>query len=419
MVSRNTPAFFFSAVVNPMMRFLESRIRGTASVGPGTPPASLAAFYWHYVRQTKFWYGAMVITVLAVALMDMVIPITIGRLTALVESEDRTAALRTQWPVLATLLAMILVGRPLLQAVDVALRHNVLMPGTTSLVRWQSHWHVVRQSWPFFQNDFAGRIANRVMQTATSLRESVMSTIRAVLFIATYGISSLLLMFWADWRLALPTVAWVCAYIFFLRFFVPRLLILSKAASEERSTVMARIVDSYTNILTVKLFARAVDEDAHVREAVDANQRAVAAHMRIMSYYLFTLSAMNALLLTGTALTGIALWSQGHVSAALVATAVPLAWQIANMSGWVSFEIAGIFENMGTVQEGMQSIAVPHTLVDAPDAKPLQVSRGEIRFSAVDFAYTSGRPVLKEFNLVVRPGERVGVVGRSGAGKST
>ncbi len=402
-----------------MMRFLESRINGTATVGPGTPPNRLLAFYWYYVRQTKFWYGAMVLTVLAVALVDMLIPVMIGRLTALVQATDRAGAIRDQWPELAVLLGIILVGRPLLQAVDISIRHNVIIPGTTNLVRWQSHWHVVRQSWPFFQNDFAGRIANRVMQTAASLRESVMASIRAALFLATYGISSLALMLWADWRLALPTGLWILAYVFFLRFFVPRLLALARVSSEARSTVMARIVDSYTNILTVKLFARAEDEDAHVREAVDANQRAVAAHMRAMSYYLFTLSAMNALLITATAVTGIALWSQEIISAALVATAVPLAWQIANMSGWVSFEIAGIFENMGTVQEGMQSIAVPHTLVDAEEAKPLRVSRGEIGFNSVHFAYPKGEKVLKDFNLRVRPSERVGIIGRSGAGKST
>jgi ATP-binding cassette subfamily B multidrug efflux pump len=257
------------------------------------------------------------------------------------------------------------------------------------------------------------------MQTANALRESVMSSIRAVLFIATYGISSLLLMFWGDWRLSLPTAVWIACYVFFVRFFVPRLLKLAKVASEQRSTLMARVVDSYTNILTVKLFARAEDEDAHVRDAVDAHQTAIAAHMRVMSYYLFTLSAMNALLIAGTAGVGITLWVQGEVSAAIVATAIPLAWQIANMSGWVSFEIAGIFENMGTVQEGMESIAVPHTLTDSPQAKALQVTQGEIQFDAVDFSYNADRQVLTHFDLLVRPGERVGIVGRSGAGKST
>ncbi|MCR6652768.1 MAG: ABC transporter ATP-binding protein/permease [Cellvibrionaceae bacterium] len=402
-----------------MMDFLASRIRGTASVGPGTPPPRLAAFYWHYVRQTRFWYGVMTATVLSVALMDMAVPVMLGQITALVQAPDPAAALQARWPILALLAAGILFLRPLLQVMDVAVRNNILLPGTTNLVRWQSHWHVVRQSWPFFQNDFAGRIANRVMQTANALRESVMSSIRAVLFITIYGISSLVLMFWADWRLAVPTAIWIACYVFFVRFFVPRLLVLSKVASEQRSILMARIVDSYTNILTVKLFARAVDEDAHVREAVDDHQAAIAAHMRIMSFYLFTLNVMNALLIAGTAGIGIALWAQGAVSAALVATAVPLAWQIANMSGWVSFEIAGIFENMGVVQEGMQSIAVPHTLVDAADAKNLQVSRGEIHFDAVDFSYAGGRRVLERLELRVRPGERVGIVGRSGAGKST
>lgn len=402
-----------------MMGFFESRIRGTARAVPGTPPPRLAAFYWHYIRQTGFWYGTMVVTVLAVALMDMVVPIMIGQLVALVQTPEPAVALQERWPVLALLAVGLLVVRPLLQMADTTVRHNILLPGTTSLVRWQSHWHVVRQSWPFFQNDFAGRIANRVMQTTNALRESVMSSIRAALFIATYGISSLLLMFWGDWRLAIPTAMWITGYIVFLRFFVPRLLILAKASSEQRSTVMARVVDSYTNILTVKLFARAEDEDAHVREAIDSHQSAMAAHMRILSYYLFTLSAMNALLIVGTSAAGIALWVHGDISAAIVTTAIPLAWQIANMSGWVSFEIAGIFENMGTVQEGMQSIAVPHTLTDAPHAKSLQVPHGELRFDAVDFSYNADQQVLSRFNLQIRPGERVGIVGRSGAGKST
>jgi ATP-binding cassette subfamily B multidrug efflux pump len=298
------------------------------------------------------------------------------------------------------------------------------MPGVTSLVRWQSHWHVLRHSWKFFQQDFAGRIANRVMQTAQSLRDSIMSSIRAGLYLCTYGGASLVLISGFDWRLTLPTLIWIVSYAIFLKFYVPRLRELARLSSDMRSLVMARVVDSYTNILTVKLFSRMVDEDAYVREVLDEHQDAISRHMRMTSRFMFTLQSLNALLLVSTTVIGISLWALEAVSASQVATALPLVWQITNMAGWVSFEIAGIFENIGVVQDGMQTISVPHTLVDEQGAKPLVVTRGEIRFEQVTFSYAEGKPgsvepVLENINLQVRPGERIGLVGRSGAGKST
>ncbi|HTO49757.1 MAG TPA: ABC transporter ATP-binding protein, partial [Burkholderiales bacterium] len=236
-----------------------------------------------------------------------------------------------------------------------------------------------------------------------------------------YGVSAFVLMALSDWRLGLPTLLWFVGYIVFLRYFVPRMRDLARASSEVRSHVMARVVDSYTNILTVKLFARLADEDAYVREVIDDHQRAIAAHMRLISQFMFALAVMNAALLTGTAVIGIWLWANGTVSAGVVATALPLAWQIANVAGWVSWEVTGIFENIGVVQEGMQTIAVPHGGTDRPGSRPLEVSRGEVRFEDVTFSYgrRDGRPVLDALSLAIRPGERVGLVGRSGAGKST
>jgi ATP-binding cassette subfamily B multidrug efflux pump len=404
-----------------MFRYLQSRIRGTATTGPGTPPASLAGFYLHFVRQTRGWYAAMFATSLAVALLDTLIPLFIGRLVSLMEATDRAEALAREAPVLAAMLAAVLVLRPLALFVDVAIRHNVLIPGATSLIRWQSHWHVIRQGWSFFQNDFAGRIANRVMQTAQALRESVMASIRAVWYIAIYGLSALALMAWSDWRLAAPTLLWFAGYAAFLAYFVPRLRDLSRASSEVRSLVMARVVDGYTNILTVKLFSRMSDEDAWVRESIDAHQDAVAAHMQAISGFMVVLAALNAMLLAGTATIGLWLWGAGEIGAGTVATALPLAWQIANVAGWVSWEVASIFENVGVVQEGMETIAVPPTGEDRPGARELAVTRGEIRFEGLRFAYgrTDGAAVLDGLDLVVRPGERVGIVGRSGAGKTT
>jgi ATP-binding cassette subfamily B multidrug efflux pump len=403
-----------------MLAFLANRIQPTARPG-SAPPPGLLAFYWHFVRQARGLFGAMFITGLLVALIDTLIPVFIGKIVRLMEATDRATALAEATPALLAMAAFVLLVRPLVLLADSLLRNLVVMPGMVSLIRWQSHWHVVRQSWPFFQNDFAGRIANRVMQTSGALRDSVVSCIRAVWYIVVYGVSSLVLMSLADWRLAIPTALWFAGYVFFLRHFVPRMRDLAKTSSEARSLLMGRVVDSYTNILTVKLFARARDEDNYVRQAVDDHTHSIAAHMRLITAFMSTLSVLNALLLVSTAGIGVVLWARGLVDAGTVATALPLAWQIVNVAGWVSWEVTGIFENIGVVQEGMQTIAVPHAMTDRPGAQELRVPQGEIRIERLSFTYgrADGKKVLDDLNLCIKPGERVGLIGRSGAGKST
>ncbi len=409
-----------------MFRFFESRVNdisAPAHASASGPPPGLLAFYWHFMRQTRGLYAAMLVTGLGVALIDTLMPVFLGRLVGLMAAGDPARALRQQAPVLAGIALVLLVGRPLMVMVDSMVRNNAVIPGVTTLIRWQSHWHMVRHSTPFFQNDFAGRLANRVMQTANALRESVVASVRAIWYIVVYGISALAMMVSFDWRLALPMLCWLAGFMVFLRVFVPRMRDLSRASSEARSLVMARVVDSYTNIMTVKLFARARDEDAYVRESMDGHRDRIAAHMRMTTRFMATLTALNALLVVGTSAVALWLWHGHAISPTVVATSLPLVWQIANMAGWVSWEVSGIFENVGVVQEGIQSIAVPHTMVDRAQAHQLQVTRGDIRFDAVDFSYGQkthgGRAVLAQLGLHIRAGERVGLVGRSGAGKST
>jgi ATP-binding cassette subfamily B multidrug efflux pump len=252
-----------------------------------------------------------------------------------------------------------------------------------------------------------------------------MKGIHAVWYIAVYGVSALWLMSGADWRLAMPTALWFLGYILFLWHFVPRMRDLANASSALNSAAMGRIVDSYSNILTLKLFSRSIDEDAYVREAIDAHTTAIAAHMRLVTKFMTWLSILNAMLLASTVAIGVLLWSQGHIEASVVAMAVPLAWTIANSAGWVSWDMAYVFENVGAVQEGMETIAVPHGLTDKPGALKLGEDtgkvKGEIRFENISFTYgrPDGKKVLHSLSFVIRPGERVGIVGRSGAGKST
>ncbi len=410
----------------PVFKFFESRIRDI-DVPPGTgeaaPPAGLLAFYWHFVRQTKWLFGAMLVTGLGVALVDTLIPIFIGKMVGLMTAADRAAALRENSAWLISMMLVLLIGRPLMIALDTMVRGNAVIPGVTALIRWQSHWHVLRQSWSFFQDDFAGRIANRVMNTANAVRETLVASIRAVWYIVVYGASALVLMLFTNVWLAVPTLLWMVGYLLFLRYFVPRMRDASKTLSEARSVIMGRVVDSYTNVLTVKLFARARDEDAYVKEAINLHRDEHALFFRLVTQFQITLTVLNASLLVATALVGTALWVEGQVSAPVIATALPLVWQIANMAGWVGWEIIGIFENVGIVQEGMQTIAVPRKLVDQNAARELIVSNAQIEFDQVRFSYGQAAhgkaQVLDGLSLRIVPGERVGIVGKSGAGKST
>jgi ATP-binding cassette, subfamily B, multidrug efflux pump len=391
-------------------------------VAPSEPPtAGLGRFYWHFARQARWLIVALFFTGLLVAALDTTIPVFVGRVVSLTSTlkPDKLFA-AAGWQLLG-MAGVLLIARPLALLSQYLVTNQIINPGLTNLIRWQNHWHIVRQSWTFFQNDFAGRIANRVMQTGPALRESIVSGTNAVWYILVYGSTAITLLSRSNWRLALPLLCWFAAYAVMLRHFVPRMRERSRAVSEARSTLTGRIVDSYTNILTVKLFARAQQEDAFVREAVDDHTTNFRRQTRMATGFTFTLAVINATMVVGTGADAVLLWHAGKIPVGVVAMAIPMAWQISNMAGWVAQNVTMIFENVGIVQDGMRSIAVPRQMPDPPDAGELRVTAGAIRFERLHFDYGRKRRagVLHGIDLNIAPGERVGLVGPSGAGKST
>jgi ATP-binding cassette, subfamily B, multidrug efflux pump len=402
-----------------MFAFFERLLKPTQAPERPEPPASLLGFYWHYARDARRLFLALFAAGFMVALLDTMIPVFIGRVVTLLTANSPDQLFAKFWPMLLLMAFVLLIARPAALVTQATIANQAIAANLSNRIRWQSHWHIVRQSWAFFQNDFAGRIATRVMQTGPTIRESIVALITAVWYILVYGTGALILLARADPWLALPVVLWFAGYSIMLRYFVPRMRDRSKDMTEIRFMLTGRIVDSYTNILTVKLFARARDEDAYVRDAIDSHTRQFHVSLRLNTLFGFTLATLNALLVTGTGGLALFLWTRGQVTVGTVAMALPLAWQIVNIAGWVAWQVTDIFENIGVVQEGMLTIARPITLADRADAPALAVTRGEILFDDVRFGYGRETGVIEGLTLKVAPGEKIGLIGRSGAGKST
>jgi ATP-binding cassette, subfamily B, multidrug efflux pump len=402
-----------------MLSRFERFLTPTAAPEHPEPPPSLLAFLWHFARQAKWLFAVLFVVELLVALSDSAVPWFIGRVVTLVTKTPPERLLADGCPWLLGMAAVVIVVRPAVTFTRYLITNQAIAAPFTGLIRWQSHWHVVRQSWAFFQDDFAGRISNRVMQTGPSVRSTLTATITTVWYIFVYGASAIALTAAADRRLAVPILLWFCAYAALLVHFVPRMRDRSKRSSEARSTLMGRIVDSYTNILTVKLFARANDEDQYVRRAVDRHVDLFSAAQRLLTAFGTILDLLNALLIAGSGALALLLWRYGAVEVGAIAMVLPLTFQLTNMSRQIAMRITEIFEDLGVVQEGMLTIARPLQLPDPIDARPLTVRAGRVEFNNVSFGYGREAGVLQDFNLTIRPGEKIGLVGRSGAGKST
>src|SRR6266576_2365406 len=291
-----------------MFSLFERLLKPTFPPEHPEPPAGLIGFYWHYARQAKGLFIGLFVAGFFVALLDSMIPVFIGRIVTLITA-TRPEELFAEYGTILMLMAFVLlVLRPLALTTQNIMANQAIAANVSNMIRWQSHWHVVRQSWAFFQNDFAGRIANRVLQTGPSIRESIVALITAVWYILVYGTSAVILLATADPRLALPMIIWFAAYLLLIRLMVPRMRDRSKLTSEARSLLTGRIVDSYTNILTVKLFARAREEDAYVRESIDIHTNAFHASLRLNTLFTLLLSLINASMVTSTTALALILW---------------------------------------------------------------------------------------------------------------
>jgi ATP-binding cassette subfamily B multidrug efflux pump len=402
-----------------MFTLFERLLRPTDTPEQAEPPPGFVDFFWHFARQAKGLCAALFAAGFVVAMLDSTIPVFMGRIVTLITQSPPEELFTRFWPHLAGMAVVLLIARPIALSTQNLIANQAIAANVSNRIRWQNHWYVVRQSWAFFQNDFAGRIANRVMQTGPAIRETLVALLTSVWYILVYGTSALVLLASADPVLAVPVVLWFVGYLVMLRVLVPRMRDRSKDVSEGRSLLTGRIVDSYTNILTVKLFARAREEDAYVRDAVDQHTALFYRSLRLNTLFSFCLSSLNAVMVTGTGALALVLWTQGKVEVGTVAMALPLAWQIVNIAGWVAMQVTSIFENIGVIQEGMMTIARPIMLTDRTDAPAIKVTHGEIVFEDVRFGYGRESGVIDGLNLTVRPGEKIGLIGRSGAGKST
>ncbi|MBS7553760.1 ABC transporter ATP-binding protein [Ancylobacter dichloromethanicus] len=383
------------------------------------PPEDLLAFYWHFVRQTGWVYVAALGAAFLVAIIEVSLFRYIGQIVDLVQSSTPQTIFADHGGLLLWMAFVVVVARPCANLLHDLLVRQTITAKIGPMIRWQSYRWVIRQSVGFFNNDFAGRIATRVLQAGPAVRGSVVEVIDALWYAGIYAVSAVLLFAEADWRLAMPMVAWIAFYVLALAVFVPRIRHLSKRTAESNSALTGRVVDSYTNILTVKLFAHSDREDRYVRSALARNVEDNSRQQRHISRMAFTISVLNSLMLGGVGGLGLWLWSIGAINLGAIALSTGLAIRITNMSGWIMWVVTGVFENVGTVQEAITTLSRPRDVADAPAAPALEVRAGEIHFEDVSFHYGKGSGVIDRLSLTIRPGERVGLVGPSGAGKST
>jgi len=408
-----------------MYRLFEKMTNAFPEQKPTQPPSTLFAFCRHYTKGMELSLVLMSVSAALLAILEVSLFSYMGQLVDWLSTYTPQTLFEEQKAELIKMAVVLLVILPIVVFFHSAILHQALLGNYPMSIRWSAHRYLLRQSVSFYQNEFAGRIATKVMQTSLAVREAVMKLLDVLMYIVVYFGAMVFLVAEADWRLMLPLLVWVIIYAAIQMYFVPKLKKIASSQADARSEMTGRIVDSYTNISTIKLFSYTQREEQYAKQSMDVFLQPVYKQMRLVTSLNFAINSLNYLLVFSVAALSLYLWSLSAISAGAIAVAVSLSLRLNGMAQWIMWEISSLFENIGTATDGMKTLSTPIKVDDKPDAKTLNVSKGEIAFSNVHFNYgkaaneTNRGPVMNGLNLHIKPGEKIGLVGRSGAGKST